>query len=152
MSIAITLHLLAALLWVGGMLFAYLVLRPAAADLLEPPLRLTLWANIFTRFFPWVGLSIIVLLVSGFWMIFGFMGGMKHLGPHIHGMMTLGIFMMLLFCHIVFVPFKRLKRAVTEQDWAAGAKQLSQIRILIAVNLFLGLVVVVIASAGRYAV
>ena len=42
MSVTITLHLLSAVIWVGGMFFAYMVLRPAAATLLEPPQRLPL--------------------------------------------------------------------------------------------------------------
>ena len=37
MAIAIPLHLLAAVIWVGGMFFAYMALRPVAASLLEPP-------------------------------------------------------------------------------------------------------------------
>ena len=46
MAIAIALHLLAAVIWVGGMFFAYMALRPAAASLLEPPLRLPLWSQV----------------------------------------------------------------------------------------------------------
>ena len=54
MPIAITLHLLAAVVWVGGMFFAYVALRPVAASLLPPPLRLPLWSQTVARFFPWV--------------------------------------------------------------------------------------------------
>ena len=49
---ALAIHLLLALLWVGGMFFAYLVLRPVAATELEPPQRLPLWRGVFSRFFP----------------------------------------------------------------------------------------------------
>ncbi len=55
--VATSLHTVAAVLWVGGIFLAYRVLRPAAMAL-EPPQRLTLWADVFGRFFPWVwGLS-----------------------------------------------------------------------------------------------
>jgi len=57
---------------------------------------------------------------------------------------------MLLFFHVFFAPFKRLKRAVAAEDWQAGASSLAQIRVLIGVNLTIGLVVVAIASGGRY--
>ena len=50
MGIALLLHLLAAVVWVGGMFFAYVALRPAAAQL-EPPARLTLWVGVFKIFF-----------------------------------------------------------------------------------------------------
>jgi len=42
LAIAITLHTLSAVIWVGGMFFAHFALRPAANHLLEPPLRLFL--------------------------------------------------------------------------------------------------------------
>ncbi len=52
MGIAISLHLLASVIWVGGMFFAFMFLRPAAANLLEAEQRFPLWANVFKRFFP----------------------------------------------------------------------------------------------------
>jgi len=69
MSVTITLHSLAAIIWVGGMFFAYMALRPSAAEVLEPPLRLTLWAKVFSKFFPWVWASIVVLFGTGYWMV-----------------------------------------------------------------------------------
>ena len=53
MVTAVSLHILAAIVWIGGMFFAVLVLRPAAGPL-EPPDRLALWRRVFARFFPWV--------------------------------------------------------------------------------------------------
>ena len=58
MAYAKLLHLLSVLIWVGGMFFAYMILRPAAVEVLEPPPRLRLWANVFGRFFPWVWASV----------------------------------------------------------------------------------------------
>jgi uncharacterized membrane protein len=58
--------------------------------------------------------------------------------------------MMLLFFHVFFAPFKRLKRAVAAGDWQAGGKNLAQIRVLVGINLVIGLVVISIASGGRY--
>lgn len=150
MPLAMTLHLLAAVVWVGGMFFAYTALRPVAGRLLEPSVRLTLWAQVFSRFFPWVWLTIAILLITGFWMIFSVFGGMAKVGPHVHLMMTLGIIMMLIFAHVYYSPFRKLKRSVENSDWPEGAKKLHQIRVLIAANLTLGLLVIVIAVAGRY--
>jgi len=150
MALAITLHLLAAVIWIGGMFFAYMALRPVAGKLLEPPIRLALWSGVFKRFFPWVWLSIIVLLSSGFWMIFAELGGMANMGIHIHIMLVLGILMMLLFMHAYFGPFRRLQHAVKESNWETGGAKLNQIRVLIKTNLILGLLVVIIATAGRY--
>ncbi len=150
MGIALFLHALAAVVWVGGMFFAYVVLRPVAAGQLQPPQRLTLWAGVFGKFFPWVFAAIGILLLTGFWMVFGFYGGFGAVGPYVHTMLWLGIVMMLLFMHVFFAPFKRLKMAVAAEDWTTGAAKLAQIRLLIAINLALGLCVVAIASGGRY--
>ena len=54
----LAIHLLAAVFWVGGMSFAYMVLRPAAGGL-DPVLRLPLWRRVFARFLPWVGVSVV---------------------------------------------------------------------------------------------
>ncbi len=150
MALAITLHLLSAVIWVGGMFFAYVALRPVAGNLLEPPIRLALWSGVFKHFFPWVWLSIFVLLSSGVWMIFAELGGMANVGSHIHIMLGLGVFMMLLFMHIYFGPFRRLQNAVIESNWETGGVKLNQIRVLIKTNLALGLLVIIIATAGRY--
>lgn len=147
---AITAHVLAAVVWVGGMFFAYLALRPTAAGLLEPPLRLALWTGVFERFFPWVWAAIVLLLASGYWIIFAVFGGFAFAGPHIHIMQALGLLMILLFLYLYFAPFKRLQRAVAAEDWAGGGQQLNTIRRIIAINLTLGLLVVAIGSGGRY--
>ena len=150
MPILFSLHLLSAVIWVGGMFFAYMALRPVAASLLEPPVRVTLWAQVFTRFFPWVWAAVLLLLGTGLWMTFGIFSGMKYVGIHVHIMLLLGLIMMLIFFHIYFAPFRRLKLAVAASDWQTGGAKLGQIRKLIAVNLSLGLLVVLIAAAGRY--
>ena len=150
MILAITMHLLSAVVWVGGMFFAYMVLRPVTAVLLEPPVRLTVWVNVFKRFFPWVWAAVIVLLGTGLWMVIIEFGGPGKVGMHIHIMLVLGIAMMAIFMHVYFGPFRRLQRAVAESNWPAGGKNLNQIRLLVATNLVLGLVVVVIAAGGRY--
>jgi uncharacterized membrane protein len=149
MSIAVTLHLLAAVIWVGGMFFAYVCLRPAALAL-EPPQRMPLWAGAFARFFPWVWAAVAVLPASGYWMIFSVFGGMGQSGLYIHAMQGIGLAMIAIFLHVYFAPYRRFQRAVTAADFAAAGRALGQIRQLIAINLGLGLTTLVIASAGRY--
>lgn len=150
MAILITLHILSAVIWVGGMFFAYMALRPVAAELLEPPVRLALWRQVFGKFFPWVTVSVALLLVTGLWMIFGVYGGMGSVRPYTHVMLLFGLIMMALYGHVFFAPYKRLQKAVDAEDWQEGGTQLGQIRKLIAINLSLGLFVVVVAAAGRF--
>lgn len=150
MLIALPLHLLAAVVWVGGMFFAYMALRPVAATLLEPPQRLPLWAQTFRRFFPWVWVAVILLLVTGLWMVKAVFGGFGNVGVYIHIMAGLGVLMMLLYAHVYFGPYRRMKQALEAGDLPAAGKRLAQIRIIIAINLSLGLVVTLVGSGGRY--
>lgn len=150
MAVAIALHLLAAVIWVGGMFFAYMALRPVAASLLEPPLRLPLWSQVFARFFRWVTAAVIILPATGYWMVFSVFGGMSGVGLHIHLMQGIGIVMVLLYGHLYFGPYRRMNLAIGKQDWKDAGARLASIRKIIATNLSLGLVVVVIGSSGKY--
>ena len=93
MTVAISLHILAAIVWIGGMFFAVLVLRPASGDL-EPTDRLPLWGRTFAKFFPWVWASVALLVLTGYWMIFERWGGFADLPLHghlMHGIDNIGV-------------------------------------------------------------
>lgn len=152
MGIAVLLHVIAVVIWVGGMFFAHQCLRPVAASQLDPPLRLPLWVGVFGRFFPWVWVAIAVILASGFWMIFAVLGGFKGIALYVHAMLGLGLLMMAIFMHVYFAPYQRLKRAVNAQDWPAGGKALGQIRMLVGVNTVIGLLTIAVGAGGRYLV
>ncbi|OUR66912.1 hypothetical protein A9Q80_05875, partial [Cycloclasticus sp. 46_83_sub15_T18] len=112
--------------------------------------RLTLWSEVFSKFFPWVWAAVILLLATGLWLIKHKFGGMQYVGVHIHIMLTIWLLMTLIFMHIFFAPKRRLSRAVSEQDWSTAGQALAQIRKLLAINLSLGIIVIIIATAGRY--
>ena len=147
MPIAMSLHVLSATIWVGGMFFAYMALRPAAAAVLDPPPRLTLWLRTFARFFPWVWAVVILLPVTGLWMV-AQMGGFGGVGAAIRIMAILAVAMIAIFLHIFFAPYRRLRRCVEAADWPAGGKELAQIRRWVGINLVLGLITVAVASGG----
>ena len=149
MAMLVALHALAAVAWVGGMFFAYMVLRPSAGPL-EPRLRLALWQRVFSRFFPWVWASIAVLLASGYAMLFLYFGGFKGAGPHIHVMQATGILMMLLFLHLFFAPWRRFSRAVESGEFDSAAHSLNQMRRIVAINLVLGLITIAAGASGRF--
>jgi uncharacterized membrane protein len=145
----VALHVLAAVVWVGGMFFAYVVLRPSAGPL-EPALRLALWRRVFGRFFPWVWASIVILLTSGYSMLFLRFGGFQTAPLHVNVMQLTGILMMVLFLYLFFAPWRRFARAVQKKAFSDAATELSQIRWIVAINLVLGLVTVVAGASGRF--
>ena len=146
MKAALFFHLLGAVVWIGGMFFAWVCLRPVAAAALQPPLRLQLWAGVFARFFPWVWVSVAVILASGLYLLY--LVGERYAPLYAYVMMGSGILMMLIFGHVFFGPFRRLQRAVAAEDWPAGGVALGKIRALIGTNLLLGIFTVAVATLG----
>ena len=149
MSSAVALHVLGAVLWVGGMFFAYQVLRPAVGPL-DPPVRLALWSRVFRTFFGWVWVSVVALLASGYWLVFVGYGGFGKLPVIYHLMHGIGLLMVALFLHLWFAPYARFRRALAASDWPGAGTQIDGIRRTVAVNLILGLINVVIGAGGRY--
>lgn len=147
MKLALMLHLLGAVVWIGGMFFAYFALRPAAAELLGPPQRLPLWSATLGRFFRWVWVAIVLVLGSGFYM-FSMIADHARVPLYVHLMLYVGVVMTLIFGYVFFSPFPALKRAVAAQDWPGAGSALNQIRIAVAFNLALGLANVAVATAG----
>lgn len=149
LTASMILHLLSAVVWVGGMFFAYMFLRPVAATQLEPPVRLTLWVGVFNKFFPFVWVSILFLPLTGYLMIFDIWGSMAATPLYVHIMNGLGIVMILIYLHVYFAPFKRLKEAVIKQDWPEGGRNLNIIRKMVGMNTVIGLIIIIIASGGK---
>ncbi len=148
-AILLAIHIVSVVFWVGGMAFAYTILRPAAGPM-EPPVRLALWARVFSRFLPWAGVSAVALLVTGFSMIFMLFGGMASVPLYVNLMMGLGIVMMLIYLHLTFAPYKRLRTAVERGAFPDAAKALHQIRTLVGINLIIGTITVIVGGTGRY--
>ncbi|MDP2254883.1 MAG: CopD family protein [Polaromonas sp.] len=130
------LHLLAAIIWLGGVSFVLIALRPAATALLSPPQRLPLIAQVLSRFFVLVWLSIGMLLLTGLPMLLN--AGMKAAPVGWHLMLGIGLLMFALFGHLYFGPFRRLKQAVSASNWPEGGRRVGQIVILALLNLVLG--------------
>jgi uncharacterized membrane protein len=147
--ILLAVHLLAAVFWVGGLAFAYTVLRPSAAAL-DAAARLPLWRRVFDRFLPWVGVSIVALVGSGVAMSSLVFGQPSSAPAYVNIMAATGIVMMLLFLHVIFAPWRRVRAARDRGALPEAAKSLNQIRIIVAINLLIGVVTVVVGGTGRY--
>ena len=135
-------HLLSAVLWVGGMFFAYVVLRPSLA-VLDGPQRLLLNTQVFRRFFLIVWHAMPMILLTGFAMLFLYMPDMAHLPWPVHAMMGIGLLMAAVFVVIFFGPYRRFRRTT---DRATMAATLDMIRKLIGVNLILGVITIVLGA------
>lgn len=146
-STVYTLHLLAALVWVGGMFFAWMVLRPAIIAALEGPSRLKVWVQVFPRFFVWVWAAVIVLPITGIGMIQLNFTSFETAPRYVQIMMGLYVAMVALFLRIHSLQLPELQCAVEAEQWSEGVAALGRIRRLVGINLIIGLAVVVIAAA-----
>src|SRR3569833_2434420 len=115
MMIALVVHVLAAVIWVGGMFFAYMILRPSLPPL-ELSNRLPVWQRVLARFFPWVWLCIVILPASGFTMVSEEFGGFSTLSPYVQLMMVFGGIMIAIFLFLYFAPWRRFRAAVSAAD------------------------------------
>jgi uncharacterized membrane protein len=138
---------LSALVWVGGMFFAWMVLRPAAMKALDGPARQTLWVEVFQGFFRWVWVAVILLPISGVGMLHLQQIGFETAPMYVQVMMGLYVVMTALFIRIQGLMLPELRKAVDEKDWPAGAAVLGRIRRVVGLNLIVGLVLVAIAAA-----
>jgi uncharacterized membrane protein len=133
-------HVLCAVIWVGGMFFAYVVLRPSLS-VLEPPQRIALHGQIFRRFFLIIWHVMPLIILSGLAMIFGVFGGMAGVRWNVHVMMLLGSVMAGIFIVLFVGPYRTFRAT-------PGPAPLDDIRKLIGINLILGLLVSAIAVLG----
>jgi uncharacterized membrane protein len=147
MRIALLLHLLGVIVWIGGMFFAYMALRPAATQVLQPPQRLALWRETLGRFFTWVWVSIAAIYASGVHMLAAAYG-VRAAPGYVLAMAAIATLMTLIFAYVYFSPFRALTREVGAQNWPAAGAALNRIRQLVATSLVLGLATLVIAVVG----
>jgi uncharacterized membrane protein len=139
----LALHLLAAAAWVGGMLYALVVLRPALA-VLDPAHRLQVHMLTLKRFFLVVWHAMPIMLLTGWGMIAAAGWGMGHLPWYVNAMQALALVMAAVFLFAYFGPFRRLRRAIRP-----GPEVLDRIRQLITINLILGAATIIVASLGH---
>ena len=148
-GISLLLHTLAAVLWVGGMFFAYSIVRPNMV-LLDPPLRLTLWRAVLQRFFNWVWLFVVLLSVTGLYLVHAVFAGFASAPWHVYIMFVLAVVMIAVFVYVFFVPYKTLCLEVEKSEWQQAAAALNRIRQLVAVNLVLGITIISVVMLARY--
>jgi uncharacterized membrane protein len=162
-ALLLFLHVLAVVVWVGGMFLMHFAVRPVAVAQLPPAQRLPLLAAILGRFFGWVTAAVLLVLATGLAMIAGigaaagagaagqgaFGEGMRLAHASVHLMFALGLVMSLIFAFIRLGPYVRLRRALAGNDMPPAAASLDRIRKMVATNLLLGVVTIGVATLGR---
>ncbi len=141
------LHLIGVTIWVGGMFFAYFCLRPAAAQLLNPPQRLPLWVATFSRFFKLNAAAVAIVLATGLMMLMQV--GMKFAPVGWHIMLSIGLLMAVIFVYVYAVLYPKLCSQCNTALWPAAAITLNSIRKLVGLNLVLSVITIASAAFSR---
>uniref|UniRef100_A0A7C2ZI48 Copper resistance protein D domain-containing protein n=1 Tax=Hydrogenobacter sp. TaxID=2152829 RepID=A0A7C2ZI48_9AQUI len=123
------LHLFFAIVWVGGMVYSLLFLRPSLREIAQEEQRGKFLKQVFSKFFLAVWLSIIVLFLTGMSLWHGYRkdfsdNSLFHIKLFLFGLMVI------IFTYIYFFLFRRNK--------------LSHIPNLIGVNLLLSILILLI--------
>ena len=137
-------HIGAAIVWLGGMTFMLLALRPSLGLVVAPPQRLSLLVAVLSRFFVLVWIAVGTLLLSGFFMYSDAPGQAAPVGWHL--MSGIGVLMTLIYAHLYFAPYRRLRLAVSAADWPGAARASSLIARLVMVNFILGWLALAVIS------
>ena len=143
--VLVLLHLLAVIVWIGGMFFAHVCLRPVAAAQLPPPQRLPLLAAILGRFFVVVGWALVLLWGSG---LIRFAQAGAAIPASWLAMAGIAAVMTVILMLIVFRFHRPMVAAVAASDWPQAGAAMNAIRKLVLVNLVLGLIAVAVAVLG----
>ncbi len=145
----LTLHLLSVAAWVGGMLFAIVVLRPSLA-VLSPGDRVALHGQAFRRFFLVVWHAMPITIISGLLLVWSAYGGFANANPAVHTMTLLGLIMAAVFVWIFVGPWRAMRGAIGAQDQAAAGVAAARIRQLVIANLVLGALTIILGAWARY--
>jgi uncharacterized membrane protein len=145
-SLLVFVHLVAVAVWVGGMFFAQFCLRPAAFEVLAPPQRLPMMVAALGRFFRWVAVAILLLWGSGLARMLEVGFAAAPLAWHL--MMGLGLVMTVVFAIIAHGIFPQARAMSAAQKFPEAAARLAQVRLLVTVNLVLGIVTIGVATIG----
>ncbi|NJD34361.1 MAG: hypothetical protein FIA96_05920 [Betaproteobacteria bacterium] len=143
--VLVLLHLLAVIVWIGGMFFAHACLRPVAAAQLPPPQRLPLLAAVLGRFFVVVGWALVFLWGSG---IIRFAQAGAAIPASWLAMVGIAAVMTVILAVIVFRFHRPMVAAVAASDWPQAGAAMNTIRQLVLPNLLLGVFTVAVAVLG----
>jgi uncharacterized membrane protein len=140
----VVLHVVGVVLWVGGMGFSQMVLRPATASM-EAPARVRFMMDVLGRFFRLVTVSLVLIWVSGLAMLAPV--GMKNAPLSWHIMYGLATITTVIFIVIYGLYLGKAKPALANNDIAGAGAVLMKLRVLISINFVLATLAMV---AGLY--
>jgi uncharacterized membrane protein len=151
----ITLHALSAVFWLGGLAMYPISIWPSINHTVTRQREyLSASVEAFTRFVPWLIAFALISLFSGLALLafkYGFV--FKAMPIYLHIMLALGLVAVLLVGHLLFSPWKRLKKSLEsgkEEDLIVAERQLHKLKFYLWLQIILTLLLVIIGNVGSY--
>ena len=149
-TLALMLHTIAAIIWVGGMFFAGVVLLPSL-EIWEDPERFAVVARVLPVFFRWVWAAIIAILGTGYGvLLLGYRGGVGGGGVYVDIMQALGLAMIVGFAYVDWVPWRAFLRARAAGDMTRAMVKLHAARSGFMALTAIGLITAAVGGTGSF--
>lgn len=149
MTLVLSIHTLATIIWLGGLFFICVVFALATRNM-EQATLLSLWHRVLSRFFVWAWIGIGLILISGIAMVFLEFGGFSGI-PAIHrANMLIGIPAILLYIYLYFFPWRRFRQALAINESHAAEVRIREARVIMSIIVTLGVIASVVSLAGRF--
>jgi uncharacterized membrane protein len=141
-------HMIAIIVWLGGLFLLTVVLGPTIRDM-APTARASIWYRVLSRFFVWGSIALAAIVASGIAVVRLRFGGLSGV-PAIHQWnMIVGIPAIGLYVYAQLIPWRTCRRATAVDDWILAEKSISRIRTLFGIALTMALVAAVVSSVAR---
>ena len=145
-AVAQALHQLGAVILVGGLFFLLFVLRPVSKATLGVEKRQQLFQHVFRYMLRWQWLALALLWVGGVGQISGL--GRPPGAASLLAMVVGGALVTLLTLGAQAASYFLLSERMEDERWGKAAVISSRVRMIMAVNLLLCLILVFFGAAG----
>jgi len=148
-ALIVFLHVISAVIWVGGMIAIRFAVHYSMQNILEPKIKLGRTLENLKRFFNILLPFIALLLITALILIFGLEFKNTPLNKFVHMKESIWIAMTLIYI-TVYVKRNKAQKAFDNDDLKEAKKQLAPIsKIYIPLNIFLGLVAIYLGITLR---
>jgi len=148
-ALIVFLHVISAVIWVGGMIAIRFAVHYSMQNILEPKIKLGRTLENLKRFFNILLPFIALLLITALILIFGLEFKNTPLNKFVHMKESIWVAMTLIYI-TVYIKRNKAQESFDKEDFKEAKKQLAPIaKIYIPLNIFLGLVAIYLGVTLR---
>lgn len=145
-AIADAAHQIGFVILLGGIFFMLFALRPASRDLDTGEERILVYFRYYKSLLRWIWFALLLLWVSGVSKILAM--DIQHLPLKVGLMAGAGAVMTVLTLLAHFAVYYEMDEAIYAAHWPRAARRGSRLRKIMALNLLIGLMLIVVGVAA----